>query len=219
MDKSKKLKVLAASDLHGDSREVMRLAERAEKENVDLVVLCGDLTSPLETQNIIKPFKDKGKRVLLVTGNHESLFVGDLLADIYNVKNLHGKYAKYYDVGFFGCGAANVGIDALSDSEAFDILKKGFYYVKDSGKKIMVTHVHPSGTIVDKMFPNWGSKGVKKAVDILQPDLLLCGHVHEAAGVEDLIGKTKVINVGRKGKIIEIQFWNSFIYAFFLVYL
>ena len=68
----------------------------------------------------------------------------------------------------------------------------------------MVTHIHPEGTIVDKMFPKWSSKGVRKAIDLLKPDLLLCGHVHEAEGVEDLIGNTKVINVGRNGKIIEI---------------
>ena len=204
MDGKKKLKILAASDLHGDSKQFIKLAERAQEENVDLVVLCGDLTSPLETNNIIKPFKDKGKKVLLVHGNHDGVVLGDLLADLYNVKNLHGKYANYYHAGFFGCGGANVGLDALSDEEAFEVLKNGFYYVKNSEKKIMVTHVHPEGTIVDKMFPNWGSKGVRKAIDTFKPDLLLCGHVHEAEGVEDLIGKTKVVNVGRNGKIIEI---------------
>ncbi len=204
MEGKKKLKILAASDLHGDSNQFIKLAERAEKENVDLVVLCGDLTSPLETKNIIKPFKDRGKKVLLVPGNHDGLVLGDLLADMYDVKNLHGKSASYSGVGFFGCGAANVGIDALSDEEAFEVLKCGFYYIKNNEKKIMVTHVHPEGTIVDKMFPNWGSKGVAKAVEMFKPDLLLCGHVHEAEGVEDLIGKTKVVNVGRNGKIIEI---------------
>ena len=114
MNGKKKLRILAASDIHGDSNQFLKLAEKADKENVDLVVLCGDLTSPLETKNIIKPFKDRGKKVLLVPGNHDGLVLGDFLADLYNVKNLHGKYAKYYHVGFFGCGVANVGLDALS---------------------------------------------------------------------------------------------------------
>ena len=68
MENKKKLKILAASDLHGDSFQVMKLADRAEKENVDLVVLCGDITSPLETKNIIKPFtpcnKGLNRRIL-----------------------------------------------------------------------------------------------------------------------------------------------------------
>ncbi len=201
---NKKLRILAASDLHGDSNQARKLADRAEKENVDLVVLCGDITSHIPTKNIIKPFIDKGKRVLLVPGNHDGLALADFLADFYNVKNIHGKYAKYYHVGLFGCSAANIGLDSLSENEIFNVLKRGFSYVKDSEKKIMVTHVHPTGTIVERITPNFGSSGLRRAVEELKPDLLLCGHIHEAEGAEDLIGKTRVLNVGRNGKIIEV---------------
>ncbi|HLC86174.1 MAG TPA: metallophosphoesterase [Candidatus Nanoarchaeia archaeon] len=200
----KKLKILAASDIHGDSSQVRKLAEKAEKENVDLVVLCGDITSPLQTKDIIKPFKDKNKKVLLVHGNHDGILVGELLSELYKVKNLHSNTAKYQHVGLFGCGGANVGLDALSEEEIFETMKKGFYYVKDLPKKIAVTHVHPDGTVVEKISPGFGSTGLREFIDRYQPDLVLCGHVHEAAGVEDLIGKTKIINVGRNGKVIEI---------------
>jgi len=69
----------------------------------------------------------------------------------------------------------------------------------------MVTHVHPSQTKMEKFsdfFP--GSTGVKKAVEKLKPDILLCSHVHEAEGIEEKVGKTRVLNVGKKGKIIEL---------------
>ena len=150
------------------------------------------------------PFVDKGKKVLFVPGNHDGFALGDFLADFYNIKNLHGTSASYYQIGFFGCGGANVGLDALSDEETFDTLKKGFSALKETQTKIMITHVHPDGTIVDKMFPRWGSKGVRKAIETFKPDILLCGHVHEAEGVEDIVGNTRVLNVGRKGKILEI---------------
>ena len=69
----------------------------------------------------------------------------------------------------------------------------------------MVTHVHPAGSKMEK-FSKWvpASTGVRKAIEELQPDILLCSHVHEAEGIEEYIGKTKVFNVGRKGKILEI---------------
>ena len=70
---SRKIKILAASDLHGDSRLTKRLALRAEKENVDLVVLCGDLTGFKESKELIKPFKDKNQKVLLLPGNWKRL--------------------------------------------------------------------------------------------------------------------------------------------------
>ena len=41
--KSDKLKILAAGDFHGDSKAAKKLAEKAEKEKVDLVILTGDL--------------------------------------------------------------------------------------------------------------------------------------------------------------------------------
>ena len=59
--KQKKLRILAAGDIHGDSSLTKKLAEKADKEKVDLVILAGDITSPLETPNVIKPFKERKK--------------------------------------------------------------------------------------------------------------------------------------------------------------
>ena len=69
----------------------------------------------------------------------------------------------------------------------------------------MVTHVHPTKSKMEK-FSDFvpGSKGVEKAISELKPDILLCSHVHEADGIEERLDKTRVINVGRSGRIIEI---------------
>lgn len=205
-EKHKKLKILAAGDIHGDTGLAKKLAERAEKEKVDLVILCGDLTLfDTSTQNILGPFVKRHKKVLLIPGNHEGVATADFLAEFYGQKNIHGYSVKYKDVGIFGAGGANIGLEQLSEKEIYDLLRKGFDKIKYLKKKIMVTHVHPSKTMMEKftsIFP--GSEGVKKAVESLKPDILLCSHVHEAEGIEEKVGKTKVINVGKKGKIIEI---------------
>jgi Icc-related predicted phosphoesterase len=197
------MKILAAGDLHGDSGLARELAEKADQENVDLVVLCGDITQAEQsTEKLVGAFKQK---VLLVPGNHESMATADFLAERYNAKNLHGYYAKSGDVGLFGCGLANIGLFQMTENEIDETLNKGFKHVKECKKKIMVTHVHPSGTIMEKLsnfFP--GSDGVRKAVEELKPDILFCSHVHEAEGMEEKLGNTRVINVGRNGKIIEI---------------
>ena len=36
------------------------------------------------------------------------------------------------------------------------------------------------------------------------PDVLITAHIHEAGGIEEKMGKTRVINVARKEKIFEI---------------
>jgi uncharacterized protein len=202
----KKLKILAAGDIHGDMNLAKRLAERAHKEHVDLVVLCGDITqADQSTDNLIGPFKKLHEKVLIIPGNHEPNATVDFLAEAYDIKNLHGYSVKYLGVGIFGAGGANIGLHQLQEGEIYDLLKKGFGKIKYLDKKIMVTHVHPTGTKMEKFtrfFP--GSLGVKKAIEKFQPDILFCSHVHEAEGIEEMVGKTKVINVGRKGKIIEL---------------
>ena len=80
----KKLKILAAGDIHGDSGLAKSLAEKAERENVDLVILSGDLTfSDRTPKGILAPFVRKNKKVLLIPGNHDSLATVDFLAEFY----------------------------------------------------------------------------------------------------------------------------------------
>ncbi len=200
------MKILAAGDIHGDTRLANKLAEKAEKEKVDLVVLCGDLTyNDTETKGIIGPFIKKNQRVVLIPGNHETIATAEFLAEMYGATNLHGYSIKVNDVGLFGCGSANIGLFQLSEKEIYSILKKGFSNIKDLKKKIMVTHVHPKGTLMENLssfVP--GSSGVEKAIKTLKPDILLCSHIHEAEVIEEKIGNTRVINVGRKGKVIKI---------------
>lgn len=205
--KSKKLKILAAGDIHGNSRDTRRLADQAEKENVDLVILCGDLTGFRETADILKPFKDKNKKVIIIPGNHESFATVDFLANLYGVKNIHGYSAKYESssgkIGLFGAGGADVGLSALSDREIFSTLKRAHSDLKGIEKTIMITHMHPAGSKSEASGFE-GSAAITKAIKEFKPDILLHSHIHETEGVEETIDKTRVINVGSTGRIIEI---------------
>jgi uncharacterized protein len=200
------MKILAAGDIHGDASLAKQLADKAKKEKVDLVILCGDLTwFDQPTKGIITPFKKNKQKVLIIPGNHDSFATTDFFAEFYGVKNIHGYYVRYEDLAIFGAGGTNeVGPNFLTEKETFNALQKSFDQIKKVKKKIMVTHEHPAGTKMEfaKVIP--GSKAIKKAIDMFKPDLVLCSHVHEAEGIEEKLGKTKIINVGRAGKIIEI---------------
>ncbi len=205
-NRERKTRVLAVGDLHGDLRFIERLAERAVKENVDVVVLSGDLTfGESSLKNIVGPFAKVKKDVLIVPGNHEAVSTTAFLSEVYAPysKHLHGYSFKKNNVGFFGAGTANMGPFQIKDSEIYELLKKSHKDVKDLRKKIMVTHIHPFGTKSE--FSGWkGSEAVRKAIESFQPDIAICSHIHGAAGLEDQIGKTRVVNVARKEKIFEI---------------
>lgn len=200
----KSFKLLAASDLHGDSTAARKLAERAQKANVDLVVLCGDITGLVETKNIIKPFKDRKQKLLILPGNWDSFATTDFLASLYGVKNIHGYSAQYDQVGFFGAGGADTGpFSRVSEREMMKTLERAHAGLKGVERTVMVTHMHPQGSKSE--FSGFeGSASIRKAIKKFKPDLLIHGHIHEAAGVDEIIDGTRVVNVGKKGVIFEL---------------
>lgn len=203
-NKKHKTKILAVGDIHGDTGLVKKLAEKAKKENVDLIILAGDITFVEQsTKNLIGPFIKAKKQVLLIPGNHESFATADFLAQMYpKTKNIHGYSFRKNDLGIFGAGGGDV-INFTPDKEIFELLKKGHETIKDMKKKIMVTHMHHKGSQAE--FSGFaGSKAVKRAIKKFCPDILISAHIHEAGGLQEKIGKTEVINVSRNPVIFEI---------------
>src|SRR3989339_812074 len=178
-------KILAIGDLHGNTSLAEKFAKQAKDENVDIVILAGDITlAEKSIENLIGPFTREKKTILLIPGNHEYSFTKD-------------------DIGIFGAGTAHIGPNAIDDEDIFALLKKSHEKIKDFKKKIMVTHIHPMGSKAE--FSGWrGSKAVTKAIKKFKPDILISAHIHEAEGIEEIIGKTKVLQVGRRGTIFEI---------------
>lgn len=198
------MKILALSDIHGDKGLAKEMAVLGEKEQVDLVILAGDLVGHEGgVEGLVGPFKKKGLEVAVIPGNHEGMAEIGFLVDKYGAKNLHGYVLRKGDVGIFGCGYGDVGPHTLSNKDTFNTLRNTHNQLRDMKKKIMVTHVQPDKSIIGLgVFP--GNSGVRKAIEEFQPDVHICGHIHETHGIEEVIGKTRVINVGKKGKIIEL---------------
>jgi Icc-related predicted phosphoesterase len=201
-EKNEKLKILAAGDIHGDSNISKKLAEKAEKEKVDLVVLLGDITGMLPTKNIIKPFIDKKQKVIFVPGNWETKADAEVISKMYGIKNIEKNYLVYKNTGIFGIGSADWALYP-DEAKTFKHLKEQHEKIKNLEKKIMISHLHAAGT-KSELSGVPGDEALRRAIDVFHPDLFISGHIHELEGVDEKIGKTRVVNVGRKGKIFEI---------------
>ncbi|MCK5449565.1 metallophosphoesterase [Candidatus Pacearchaeota archaeon] len=195
----KKLKILAAGDLHGDMGIAKKLSEKAKKGKVDLVVLAGDIYGYTPGDGkILEPFRKANQKIVFVPGNCEFDEECEMLAR--DGKSIHNYYVTYGGVGIAGIGSPNWKLEL--DEEDLEGIKKNFEKMK-AGKRILVSHLHAEGTSAEfSGIP--GDKILKRAVKYFKPDLLISAHIHEAEGIEDKIGKTKVIQVGRRGKILEI---------------
>ena len=196
---NKKLRILAAGDLHGDFDIARKLSAKAKKQKVDLVVLAGDIYGYSEGgEGILSPFRKAGQKVVFVPGNCDFDEECDMLGR--DGKNIHNYYVTYGDVGVVGIGNPNWKL-SLGDDDLGEI-KRNFEKMKPA-KRILVSHLHAEGTAAEfSGIP--GEKVLRKAVKEFKPDLLISAHIHEADGIEDKIGKTRVVQVGRRGKIIEV---------------
>ena len=195
----KKLKILAAADLHGSLDVAKKLSSKAKKAKVDLVVLAGDIYGYSDgDDNILSPFRKAGQKVVFVPGNCD--FDEECAVLEREGKNIHNYYVTYGGVGIAGVGSPNWKLRL--DDDDLSRIKKNFDRMKPT-KRILVSHLHAEGTAAEfSGIP--GEKVLRKAVKDFKPDLLISAHIHEAEGIEDKIGKTKVVQVGRRGKIIEV---------------
>ena len=197
------MKILTVGDLHGDVNQAKKLAEKARQESVDLVVVNGDFTTMgNHTPGLFQAFTGV-KNLAILPGNHESAAVSDAMSQKYSAIHLHGYYKIFGDVGIVGCGSANIGIFQLPEDEIEYLLERGFNKIKNCKKKVMITHIHPFDTKIEVgLFE--GSEAVRKIIEKFQPNLAICSHIHEADGIEDTIGNTKVICASKSGRILEI---------------
>lgn len=202
----KRLKVLAFADLHADKRLLKSLKKRALDEEVDLVLICGDFTDWNEEapKGLVQGFLDINKPVAILSGNHESTTTSAVLADMYGVTHLHGRSLSYKGVGIFGCGSCTqIGPHSIEEDEMMTRLDIAHSKIATLTRKLMVTHEHPADSTMEMgMFP--GSNSIRDAIHKFKPDVLVCGHIHEAEGVEEIIGNTRVVNVSKRGRVIEL---------------
>jgi len=198
------MKILAIADIHGDSTLSKELAKKAKKENVDAIIVAGDITwFGQPARDIISPFIKEKKLVLTIPGNHDPESLSKDLEHVYKgVIDLHKKNFSKSKIGFFGTGTTDWGFEE-DEEQVYKELFLAHKGIKNLKKKIMITHCPPEGSKIELMgYP--GSRGIKKAIDKFKPDFLICGHIHPGGGLVEKIGETTVLNVARKAAVFEI---------------
>ncbi len=196
--------ILAFVDLHGNDKALREIKNKAKK--ADMLVCAGDISIFENNLDLLlRELSALDKKVLIIPGNHEdSTDINQLIKVHNNIMNIHKKSFVTENYLFLGYGGAGF---SMVDSE-FDKLSKKFEKEvrKFIDKKvILVTHAPPYKTKIDRvMNDSCGNKSIKNFILKVKPDLVISGHLHETAGKEDDIGKTKIINPGPFGKIISL---------------
>ena len=198
------MKILAFVDTHGSVAALKKIMATAKKESIDYLVCAGDITIFGEEMPQILAKLDKiGLPVIIVHGNHEDeRSLKKLCEKTKNIKFIHKTAFSSDGVVFMGYGGG--GFSAMD--EDFDKWSKAEMLKIEEGKKIvLVTHAPPYGTKLDIILDQpAGNKSIRQFIKLVQPKLVICGHLHENAGVKDRMDKTVMINPGPWGAILEV---------------
>jgi hypothetical protein len=194
------MRIAYVVDVHGHVGAVETALRRAGP--VDLLLVGGDLTTggtPEEAASAIEAWRRLAPRVLAVAGNMDSPAIDARLAAL--GVSLDGRGVVVDGVGLFGLSAAPLSPLGtpyeLPDDELERRIEAGFAAVQGCPRTIFCPHAPPRDTACDRLRDgeHVGSAVVRAFIERAQPDLVLCGHIHEARG-RDRLGRTVIVNPG-----------------------
>lgn len=201
---SRLYRIIAVSDIHGAYESVQRILSK--EPLLDALIIAGDLTtngSPREAEDALKLLRQFGKPIISVTGNMDPLTLEPTFESMTSYVN--GRGVIIDEVGFFGVSGSPFTPmntpNELSEETIRHRAESGWNDAESARWKIFIPHAPPYNTAVDRILSgnHVGSKAVRTFIELHHPDIVVCGHIHEARG-QDTIGSSEIVNCGAAGK-------------------
>ncbi len=197
------MRLLGITDLHGRRDALARIVAHAGP--ADVICLGGDIThfgSPIDVDWIVDSAQTTGAKVFAVAGNCDNAGVDRRLAEL--GVSLSGRGTVHQGVGFHGLSGIppwKGGMYQFPEEELAATLEAGFAQLDSAPSHVVLVHPPPYKSSLDRTTfgCDAGSRAVAEFIDGRQPQLVLCGHIHEGRGVVEL-GSTTVVNCGFAGR-------------------
>ncbi|MBS7249257.1 MAG: metallophosphoesterase [Candidatus Freyarchaeota archaeon] len=195
------MRFVVLADIHSNMEAAEKAKKYIEEKKPDAVLICGDITHSgreEEAKKIIGKLASSKIPVFYVWGNMDRVKPDTQLQEV-NATCLHGQKTEFGEVELLGLSGNAWGYDFLSTIE------------KSNKPLIIVSHEPPEGCLdLTWNGSHAGDPQIKNFIEKVQPDLMVCGHIHEARG-EANIGETVVCNVGKlgSGNILTIDIKNN----------
>lgn len=170
--------------------------------DLDVLVVGGDITTmgtPDDAARAIRLWRPLARRLLAVAGNMDSPAIDARLVEL--GVSIHGRGVVIDDVGFAGASASPLTPlhtpYELEDREFAASAARGLTEIGGCRVRILCPHAPPFRTACDRLRSgeHVGSPELRWLVEHEQPDLVLCGHIHESRG-EDTVAAARVVNPG-----------------------
>ena len=192
------MRLLVFSGIHNDWTALRRLMAI----EADYYIAAGDLVNwarGLDEAGAI--LHERASRMHVLPGDHEHATDIARLCGTFGLSALHGRSFEAEGWHVAGLGHSSPTPFNTPGEETEAQLGSPLAAFADMKPLILIGHCPPLGTALDEAAPgrHFRSSAVKDFTGQQQPHHFFCGHIHEAAGRETMIGRTKGVNVGKKG--------------------
>ena len=198
------MKILLFSDIHEDLRALEKLAATP----ADVYIAAGDLANwNRGLQACGRILAPHGEKVWVLPGNHESADATAGLCAQFGFRDFHGQAWQAGGQWIAGLGYSNpTPFNTPGEYTEGELARR---LAKFAGLEplVLVCHCPPFGTDLDRVGPGrfGGSTAVKEFLEKNPPVWFFCGHIHECWGVETKLGRTRAVNLGKKGYVLELD--------------
>jgi len=198
------MRFLIFSDIHNDWKRLEQLLAL----EADYYIAAGDqITWAKGIERCGQILQTRGDKVYVLPGNHES---ADLVAGMCARHGLHDFHQRHFQAGRWqiaGLGYSNpTPFNTPGEYSEPQIAERLQRFVSLT-PLVLICHAPPHGTALDTVRPGLhaGSRSVREFIEQHQPEFFFCGHIHEAEGVSIQMGRTRAMNVGKAGHLLELD--------------
>jgi len=187
------IRVYAVADLHGKQERIEHLRSNLSEFKPDLLVLAGDITNFIRAGATLTALNSFGLPVLIIRGNSDLKHVERHCRFFANCHSLQGVRRVCHTIPFVGLGGTwPLPFHSRIALNENTLLKKISSLINH--QTVLVTHTPPrkAQDLVMGRF-HAGSRNLRRLIEIRQPDVLICGHIHEDSGMT-MVGRTHVVN-------------------------
>ncbi|MBK7874696.1 MAG: metallophosphoesterase family protein [Planctomycetes bacterium] len=197
-------------DVHANFARLDRVLRRLARERLDAILFVGDLGSHdlsyarrrtperdarylASVEEVLRRGRDVAERVLYVPGNHD-------LPDLAFDGNVDARVVEVAGVRVGGIGGAGPGRFGF----AYEWEEEAIRARAELDCDVLLCHAPPARTPLDRLAlrpEHVGSEAIRERAE-RHGGALVCGHIHEAAGIVQL-GACLCVNAGGLGAPFE----------------
>ena len=198
------MKLLIFSDIHGDKAAL----EKLMATDADYYFAAGDLGNFGRGLDELGPILEKrADRMYVIPGNHESAADIARFCGKYGFHDFHGQTVKIEGHVIAGLGYSNPTPFDTPGEYSEEELAERLAKFESAAPRVLICHAPPKNSKLDRAGEglHFGSTAVRDFIERAQPAYFYCGHIHEAAGQSDTLGKTLGWNVGKRGQVLDLE--------------